>query len=259
MGRLAVLACDGIYRGTQAIEPAYQSDMRNHILACILLAACSKGDAQPAPQPKPTEAPAPAKPPTPAPVPETAPVKKPAQENQAVTGVFPDTEIATPADGLAIMKAIGGKKLDAIKMELNRKFVSIEISPANGKKASKAFCGDDQMSAWSAIPKQVADNYSGRISEALSDPDKGIRCEVGKPKAFVLCELSPQDEHEHAVTFLIVKESYGPVLAGYVERQTWMVDPDSPKYRNDLRERDALLAKAIRDDCFRPESSRGRD
>jgi hypothetical protein len=224
--------------------------MRSTILPLILLAACSKGDAQPAPQPKPTEAPKAPKP-APAPLPE----KKPAPENQAVTGVFPETEIATKADGLAIMKAIGAKKLDGIKMEVNRKFVSIAISPATGKKATKSFC-DDQATAWKAIPKQVATNYGARVAEALADPDRGIRCEVGTPKSFVLCDLSPQDEHEKAVTFLIVKESYGPVLAGYVERETWMVDPDSAKYRNDQRERDTLLATALKDDCFRPEKSR---
>ncbi len=49
------------------------------------------------------------------------------------------------------------------------------------------------------------------------------------------------------------------MLAGYAERETWMVDPDSPRFQKNLRERDAELAEATTDDCFKPESSRGRE
>jgi hypothetical protein len=159
-------------------------------------------------------------------------------------------------DGLTLMKAIGAKKTNAIKIELNRKFVSTTIDPRSGKRATKAFCGDNDMATFNALPKKIADLYGARVAAALADPDQGIRCETKKDQ--ILCELGAQDEHEKALTFLIIKESYGPVLAGYVERETWMIDPDSARYRNDLRERDALFAKATTDDCFKPESSRGR-
>jgi hypothetical protein len=161
------------------------------------------------------------------------------------------------SDGLTLMKAIAAKKTKEIRIELNRKFVSTTIDPASGKRASKAFCGDDDMTLFNALPKKIADRYGARVAAALGNPDQGIRCETKKDQ--ILCEVSAQDEHEKALTFLIVKESYGPVLAGYVERETWMVDPDSARYRTDVRERDALLAKATTDDCFKPESSRARD
>jgi hypothetical protein len=226
--------------------------MRDYLLSCLVfVTACSKGDAQPNATAKPVEAPAAA--PAPAAKPEVA---KPAVKPAATPATFPrpkaDSSKAREL-GMKVLTSIGSKP-DSIPFELNRKFVSIQISPATGKKAAKAFCGDDDMKAWSALPKQIASRYGARIAGA--DPET-IQCAAHDHLIF--CELAPQDEHELEVTFAIAPESYGPVLAGVVERETWMIDPDSARYKADLAERDRELAKATLDDCFRPESSRGRE
>jgi len=222
--------------------------MHNQALFSLLLVvACSKGDAQPAPTAKPTE-------PTPAPAPK--PAEKPAPAKPLAAPAAAKAKSSARDLGLAVMKAIGAKK--DIPFELDRKFVSITIDPATDKRTVKAFCGDDNMKAWQALPNKIANDYAARVAAALRDPDQGIPCAKHAEK-LIYCEVSPQDEHEKALTFLIAEESWGPVLAGYAERETWMIDPDSPRFAKDLAARDAALARATTDDCFKPESSRRRE
>ncbi len=213
--------------------------MRNHILfSLLLLAACSKSEAERGPR---SMADIPKLPAGEAAAPKQLPPAPPAKPKP------------TPIqDTLSALAPIAAKSTAELQLDLDRKFVFVTIDPRNDKKTTKAFCGDDDMKAWNALPDQIIARYAGRIASADFDQ---IRCT--KHGELSYCELAPQDEHEKELTFAIVDEPGRAVLAGIVERETWMVDPDSARYQKDERERDAILAKATKQACAEVVARRG--
>jgi hypothetical protein len=163
----------------------------------------------------------------------------------------PQFDPATPSPGSP--RAVGDTSLEGItrhkpalvSLELDRKFVWATIDPTTGKQRVMELCGDDDMTAWKALPSKLVDRYSARFASLAPDD---MRCTMDFD--FIVCELAPRDEHETSLTFAI--SSGGPraqAIAAVIERDTWMLDPESARAKTDVALRDKLLGKASRSEC----------
>lgn len=206
---------------------------KDTLLSVMMIAACSKGDAEPASQ---------SSPPRPKVIEPAAP-KPPAATNSAPK---PTAKPAQTARQLG-QRVLADLSANKVSLDVSRRYVSITIDPASGRKSVTAFCGADNKAAWGKLAATLAASYGARLTNA--DPDT-IRCDNNG--ALIFCEVTPQDEHEMELTFAIADTPSGPVIAGVAERNTFMVDPDSARYQADLAERDRELAKAATADCGKP-------